>query len=389
MVETGQLSSPSEAAAYDTLRALGLTVVDLREGPAAPSVPWWKREVAFRRGHLSLSDQAALAEQMAIMFRVRLPVIDMLRILSQGPVRAETRGQLDRVARLVAEGMPFADAFAQGGPKVDAVFLALLQSGQNSDSMHEHLADLAGLLRLQDHLRGQVATALVYPAILIVAAVAVVLIVALTLAPALSPLFAGQDRPMPLSLTVFLWLGSFITAWWPLLLALLGAGIAAAAIGVRAGLDRLLFRLPLFGPLVRDAALLALVRSLSLMLKAGRPLAEALRGVAEADRTCPFASDMAAAVAALERGERAHVALDESGRFPMIVRELFRVGEEANALVSVLDAMSQTLASQLEQSTQRVLRLLTPILTLVIGGAVGLLVYSIMGAVLSINDLAL
>ena len=194
---------------------------------------------------------------------------------------------------------------------------------------------------------------------------------------------------MPLSLTVFLWLGSVITAWWPLLLALLGASIAAAVLGVRTGLDRLLFRLPLFGPLVRDAALLALVRSLSLMLKAGRPLAEALRGVAEADRTGPFASDMTAAVAALERGERAHVALDESGRFPMIVRELFRVGEEANALVSVLDALSQTLASQLEQSTQRVLRLLTPILTLVIGGAVGLLVYSIMGAVLSINDLAL
>jgi general secretion pathway protein F len=285
--------------------------------------------------------------------------------------------------------MPFADAFDQGGPKVDPVFLSLLRSGQHSDSMHEHLADLAGLLRLQDQLRGQVATALVYPAILVVAALAVVLIVALTLAPALAPLFAGQDRPMPLSLSVFLWLGSVITVWWPLLLALLAAGSVAAVIGARAGLDRLLFRLPLFGPLVREAALLALVRSLSLMLKAGRPLADALRAVADADRTGPFAPDLTAAVAALERGERAHQAFDESGRLPVIVRELFRVGEEANALVSVLDAMSQTLAGQLEQSTQRVLRLLTPILTLVIGGAVGLLVYSIMGAVLSINDLAL
>ena len=193
---------------------------------------------------------------------------------------------------------------------------------------------------------------------------------------------------MPMSLSFFLGLGNFITAWWPLLLAVLAAAITAAIIGLRAGWGRVLFRLPLFGPLVRDAALLALVRSLALMLKAGRPLAEALRGLADADRTGPFAPDLAAAVSALERGERAHAALAEGGRLPIIVRELFRVGEEANALVPVLDALSQTLAGQLEQSTQRVLRLLTPILTLFIGGAVGGLVYSIMGAVLSINDLA-
>jgi general secretion pathway protein F len=183
-------------------------------------------------------------------------------------------------------------------------------------------------------------------------------------------------------------LGGVITAWWPLLLALLAVAVTVAILGLRAGWGRVLFRLPLFGPLVRDAALLALVRSLALMLKAGRPLAEALRGLAEADRTGPFAPDLTAAVTALERGERAHAALAEGGRLPVIVRELFRVGEESNALVPVLDALSQTLAGQLEQSTQRVLRLLTPILTLVIGGAVGGLVYSIMGAVLSINDLA-
>ena len=193
---------------------------------------------------------------------------------------------------------------------------------------------------------------------------------------------------MPLSLSIFLGLGGVITAWWPLLLALLAVAVTVVLLGLRAGWGRVLFRLPLFGPLVRDAALLALVRSLALMLKAGRPLAEALRGLAEADRTGPFAPDLTAAVTALERGERAHAALAEGGRLPIIVRELFRVGEESNALVPVLDALSQTLAGQLEQSTQRVLRLLTPILTLVIGGAVGGLVYSIMGAVLSINDLA-
>ena len=386
-VETGSLDSPSEAAAYQTLKALGLTVVELREGAAVAALPWWKRDIPLGDGRLPLADQAALAEQMATMLRVRLPALEMLRILAQGAARADTRERLERTARLVAEGMPLAQAFAQAGPRVAPVFLSLLRAGALSDALPEQLTDLARLLRLQEQLRGQVATALLYPAILVVAAVAVVLIVALTLAPALAPLFQGEGREMPGSLAFFVGLGAVVRGWWWLILA----GVAALVVGVmaqRARWGRLALRLPLFGPLMRDAALLALVRSLALMLRAGRPLAEALRGMEEADPAGPFAPDLRAAVAALEGGGRAHVALAEGGRLPPLVRELFRVGEEANALVPVLEAVAQSVQGQMDQSAQRLLRLLTPILTLVIGGAVGALVYSIMGAVLSINDLA-
>ena len=134
-VETGSLDSPSEAAAYQTLKALGLTVVELREGAAVAGLPWWRRDISLGDGRLPLADQAALAEQMATMLRVRLPVLEMLRILAQGTARAETREKLERTARLVAEGMPLAQAFAQAGPKVAPVFLSLLRAGALSDAL--------------------------------------------------------------------------------------------------------------------------------------------------------------------------------------------------------------------------------------------------------------
>jgi general secretion pathway protein F len=388
-IEAGQLESPTEASAYDTLRALGLTVVELREGAGTlVAEPWWKRDIAFGSGALPLSEQAALAEQMATMFRVRLPVLEIVNILAQGATRSAVRRQLERVALLVAGGMQLADAFAQSGPKVAPVFISLLRAGERSDAMPDQLIDLARLLRLKDQLRGQVATALLYPAILIAAAVGVILIVALTLAPALAPLFQGEGRQMPASLAFFYGLGQVLTAWWPVILVgLLALGLLVTW-AIRSGGGRIAFHLPLFGPLLRDSDLLTLVRSLALMLKAGWPLAEALRQLDGAPAGGAVALDLRAAIAALERGERAHLALAAGGRLPAMVRELFRIGEETNTLIPVLEAMSQTLQGQIEQGTQRLLRLLTPILTLVIGGAIGALVYSIMGAVLSINDLA-
>ena len=385
-VEAGDIDSPTEATAYETLRGLGLTVVKLHEGADLSAVPWHRREVALFGSGMSLSEQAALAEQMATMFKVHLPVLQILRVLSEGATRADTRIRLDRVARLVADGMPLALSFAQAGPKVRPLFLTLLTTAEQSDTLPSQLTQLALLLRQQDQLRGHVATALVYPVILILAAIGVVLIVSLTLAPALAPLFDGQGREMPRALGAFLWLGEAFRAHW---LVILGVGIPVsliAFVGLRKVLGRLTFRLPLFGPLARDAALLAMVRSLALMLRAGQPLVEAFRTVAEANRANPYAAEMSAAAQSLEQGERAYDGLTKNGRLPTMARELFRVGEEANSLVPMLEALAASLSGQLEQRTQRVLRMMTPILTLILGGIIGGLVYAIMGAVLSINE---
>lgn len=371
------------------MSATGLSVVDLGEAGRLVREPWYRRDIPLLGGSLPLAVQAALAEEMATMLRVRLPVLDMLRLLAQGAERADARARLARVARLVAEGTALPDAFAQAGPRVAPVFLALLRAGEASTTLPEQLAELARLLRRQDQVRSQVATALIYPAILLAAALAVGLIVALTLAPALAPIFADQGRPPPAAVAAFLLIGDLITTRWPWLLAgLAGAGFAGYVV-VRAAGSRIALTLPVFGDLSRDAALLTLLRSLALLLRAGRPLATSLRAVAGFDRTAPFAATALAAAAELENGGRAHVALTANRRLPPMVRDLFRVGEEANSLVLVLDSLAATQADRLERRSRRLLQLLTPVLTLLIGTMIGVLVYSIMDAVFAINDLAI
>ncbi|TNC71353.1 type II secretion system F family protein [Rubellimicrobium roseum] len=364
--------------------------MDLGEASRLAREPWWRRDIPLLGGGLlPLAAQAALAEEMATLLRVRLPVLDMLRLLSEGAEGGDTRARLGRVARLVAEGTPLPDAFAQAGPRVAPVFLALLRAGEASTALAEQLAELAQLLRRQDQLRSQVATALIYPAILVVAALGVLLIVSLTLAPALEPIFTAQDLPPPPAVAAFLALGELAATRWPWLLAgLAGLGFAGL-VAVRAAGARLVLALPVFGGLARDAALLTLLRSLALLLRAGRPLAASLRAVAGFDRGAPFAATALAAAAELENGGRAHRALAADRRLPPMVAELFRIGEEANSLGPVLESLAATQADRLERRSRRLLQLLTPALTLLIGGLVGTLVYSIMDAVFAINDLAI
>lgn len=368
---------------------MGISVVEIGDGGTLSVEPWYRRDIEIFGGQLSLPEQSRLAEEMATILRARLPVLEMLRILAEGDQRPATRTRLLRVAHQVSEGTDLASAFERSGPKVSPVFIALLRAGQKSDSLPQQLSGLARMLRRQEKSRSQVITALIYPTILSLAAIAVVIVVSLTIAPALVPLFESQNVPLPRSVAAFFAFGKAIAATWPWVLGGVTAGTFATIVILKNNWANIAIRLPVFGALARDAALLTLLRSLSLIVKSGVPLAEALRATAKFDRAAPFAPTVHAAADALERGGHAHEAFHTDSRLPTTIRELFRVGEETNSLDEVLETLADAQADRLERRTQRLLRILTPILTLIIGAVIGMLVVSIMDAVFSVNALAI
>lgn len=382
--ENGQLEGPSEGAAYETLRAMGLTIVELRETSRATSVPWYRQEVGFGARQIPLEAQIALAEQMAVLFRVRLPILEILRVLGAGTQRRDVRGRLDRIGSLVAEGLPFAEAFAQVGPRVAPVFTTLLRMGETSNEMPDLLQDLAQHLRGQQKLRDQIAAALIYPAVLVAVGIGVLVLVSLTFAPALEPLFAARDLAPPAGLAVFLSLRDLMAAWG------IWLGLVLVAVPGLAMLARMQVatRLPVIGRLAHDTALLRMTRGLELLLRSGMSLPDALDVLGTLQPGAAHAALMRAAAERLRSGGRAHEAIADAPRIPLLFLELFRIGEETNTLGAVLGTLSNALAAQIESRIGRLLRALTPALTLIVGALVGLLVHTVMAAVFSVSDLA-
>ncbi|MBB3711997.1 general secretion pathway protein F [Limimaricola variabilis] len=380
--ERGRLEGTSEGAAYETLRAMGLSVVELREAGAGASVPWYRREVGLGAGQIPLEAQAALAEQMAVLFRVRLPILEILRVLGAGTQRRDVRGRLERVTRLVAEGLPFAEAFAQAGPRVAPVFTTLLRMGESSNEMPDLLQDLAKHLRSQQRLRAQIAAALIYPAVLVAVGIGVLVLVSLTFAPALEPLFQSRGLAPPTGLAVFLSLRDLVANWGVWL------GLVVVALALRLARVGVVTRLPVIGRLAQDTALLRMTRGLELLLRSGMSLPDALDLLGTLQPGAAHAAAMRAAAERLRSGGRAYEAFAQAPRMPLLFLELFRIGEETNTLGAVLGTLSEALAAQIESRIGRLLRALTPALTLMVGALVGLLVHAVMEAVFSVSDLA-
>jgi general secretion pathway protein F len=386
--EDGTLEVASEAQAWDKLTSLSLTVVDLvvDHGDTARQTPGW----TLRRG-VPLAAQAELAEQLSVLFAARLSAMQIVEVVEKGSTLPVLRRKFQRIGQLMADGATFPDAFADAGTELHPLFVSLARIGQTTGDPAALMKSLASTLRRQQKIASQISGALVYPLILLVGGIGILVLMSLYLAPRLATIFTSVERAVPLELSIFIAAGELLRDWWPIIviamLALLVA-VPAYARSRKRQLSRLIQRLPIVGQIARDASLSRFVRSVQIMLAAGMPLAPTLRATAAAMPFDPLARHFEAAGVAIEAGGAGRDSFAATPDLPAMFRELFAIGERTNTLPSVMDSAASALEDQVERRAQQAMTLLTPILTLFVGGGIALLVYAVMSALLSVNDLA-
>lgn len=385
--DSGAITAEDDLSALVQLGALGLTVTALESG--SPSVPTHTIGRNRARG-VSLAQQAALADQLATVFASGLPTPEVVRIVAQTSSNPVIRRHFSRMGQLIAEGAPFDQALDTGSAPFSPLFGILARIGQYSGQPGQQMPALAHALRRQARMGAQIGTALVYPGIVLTGGLGIIIVMALFLAPRLEVIFTSVDQPVPGTIVGFVSLGAVLRTWGlPLLAATLIAGHWLRLQMSSPSLRRLVRSFPLIGPVLQEAALAQLTRACLVMLEAGLPLAEALHSAASAFAPDPMARPFAEAATALEEGKPASSVLASDPALPILLREMFRIGEETNSLTKVLASTAQGLEDAVERRLTGLIGLLSPALTLLVGGVIALIVASVMGAVLSVNDLAL
>ncbi|KIC34976.1 type II secretion system F family protein [Leisingera sp. ANG-M7] len=395
--EAGAIDAATESLAFEHLQSRGITVFALEPSSAEyipTAVPWYRRDIRFRSSQLSAEDQAATADLLASLFSAGLALPEIIRITASSAGRTEVRMQFERIGQKVAEGGSFAVAFEQENKGFAPIFVSFLKVSEASNALPTLLRSLSSFLSKQNQVRQKVLSALIYPLILVLASLGLFLIVTLYLAPNLEPLFAAAGQEPPGTLSALLALNDFLVRFWMwLLLALAGGVLAIASLLQHERSQRLLarmkFRLPVFGTITRLFTLSQLAQAIELLLTSGMPQSEAFRQAsASLGASSGFHGTFLEAADAVESGLTATGPIDADPHIPAGFKELFRVGEETNRLPSTLAALSETMSAQADRQTQRLLGLLTPVLTLVIGSGIGFLIYTLMGAILEINEIA-
>jgi len=317
-----------------------------------------------------------------------------LRIIAVQPMLpAQIRRAATEIHDAVRGGASLAQSLANRGSEFPEYYWRLIQAGETSGSLADTLEDLATFLDRAGETRAKLLSALVYPAVLFAAACAAVTIVMTVLLPTIVPLFKDQGASPPAALQFLINVQDFTRAYWlELFVALAGlAGLWVAALGnaeVRNRLDRALLRLPVAGRLLTARETARFARTFATLSRNGVPIVDTLRLTATVMRNRAFKQAVTEAGDSVTSGDRLGEPLLRSGLFPEMALRLISVGEQTGQLDTMLMRVAVVFESALQRQTALLLTLLTPVLTLLIGGTIGGLILAVMNAILSVNDLA-
>lgn len=395
-VEDGTIEATGERIAYETLQSRDITVIELTQGrkSSAHVLPWYRRDISLRGNELPFDDQANTASLLATLFSAGISAADVIRIAVLSSEKPSVKRHFERVGQRVADGETFSSAFEKENRIFSPIFSAFLKVSDTANTLATVLEELSKFLRRQNEIRQKIISALIYPAILVVAAVLLCLTVVLYLAPNLEPIFNSAQQTPPATLTTLLHINDFLVEYWIVItlttLTAFGSGLALLQTPkTRVSLYQVSFRVPMIGRLMMLSTLSRLAQSTALLISSGHSFAAALRLSSDImGRGTHLGDRFKEASETIESGGSASSVFTEDKYIPPQFKELFRIAEETNRVPSTLMAISTSLSTEVDRQSQRLLSLMTPMLTLILGLGIGFLIYTLMGAILEVNELA-
>jgi general secretion pathway protein F len=387
----GEVEAASREAAEEAVWRLGLTPFEWRDGAAKS-----QRGFSFfsRAAKPSAARLAAFTREFATLEQADIPLDQSLRLLAAQNASPVLRGIADEILRQVVDGASLSQALAARPDVFGPDYVQVVREGESIGRVGEALTELADMLERRQELRGRIQSALVYPALLVVMAIGSTAVVLGTLIPNIAPIFTDNGKPMPAGLQFILNLeahgGELLLALATLVaLAALGLRMVAARPAWRSAVDRALLRLPALGALLQKLAAARFARSLGSMLKAGAPMLQALESARLSVSNHYLRGRFAEAIEEVRGGTRLSATLREIEFFPASAAQMVAIGEETGQTPAMLLRLAAMFERDTQTAIERVMGLLTPLLTVTIAGVVGGLILTVMDAVLGINDLAM
>lgn len=393
-VTEGDIEASSSAAAVEALHRRGLVPFATGEAGARSSdESIWNREL-FGSGGLGRQALAAFTRELATLIGARLPLDEALRIAATQTRNKKLRKLANALLARILDGDALSQALAAEGETFPAHYVSVVRAGEISGTLEETFAQLADHLERQAEVRAKIQSALIYPFILLAMAVVAFAVIVAVLIPQLAPLFEGTGRTPPFAIRLFEDMSRSLEANWMIWTggAVAAAGALAAALRdarVIHVLHRIKLKAPVFGATASgfEAALFA--RTLGALLKGGVSLLPALEIVETVSKNRAVRDALGRVVRDVREGAPLHRPLRDVGVYPDFAVRLVEIGEKAGRLDEMLLHAARIFETQVQRQVDRLMSLLTPMLTLAIGLGVGGLMMSVMNAILSVNDLAL
>ena len=364
----GELRAGGEAIVNVTLRRQGIMVTKV------------KKKVYRSGKKITDKDLTMFTRQLATMMKAGVPLLQSFDIVGKGHANPSMAKLILDLRADVETGTSLNNAFRKYPLYFDPLFCNLVGAGEQAGILEDLLTRLAIYKEKTLALKSKIKSALTYPIAILAIAFVVTAVIMIWVVPAFKQVFQSFGADLPAPTLMVMAISEFFVNWWYLIFG----GIFGAiyfffqawrrSLKMQQAMDRVLLRLPIFGPVIRKATIARWTRTLSTMFAAGVPLVEALDSVGGAAGNYVYQEATRKIQTEVSTGTSLTISMQNVNVFPNMVIQMVQIGEESGSLDAMLGKVADFFEEEVDEAVAALSSLMEPLIMVILGVLIGGLV---------------
>jgi len=365
----GEMKASGDAFVNATLRRQGISVMKVKKQSGFTS-----------KGKVSDKDITLFTRQLSTMMKAGVPLLLSFDIVGKGHSNPAVAKLLADIKADVETGSSLSAAFRKYPLYFDALFCNLVGAGEQAGILDTLLDRLASYKEKILAIKSKIKSALFYPIAIVAVAFIITAVIMIVVIPAFKELFSSFGADLPVPTLVVMAISDVFVEWWWAIFGSIGFSLWfffytwKRSLRMQSSMDRLILKIPVFGPLIRKATIARFARTLATMFAAGVPLVEALDSVAGASGNRVYFDATKKIQGEISTGTSLTLAMQNTKVFPNMVLQMTSIGEESGSLDAMLSKVADFLEAEVNDAVDALSSLIEPIIMVVLGVLIGGLV---------------
>lgn len=338
--------------------------------------------------HISQVEKLFFTRHLAVMLKSGISLGEAVSLLSEQTTHAQFKKIITDVQKAIDNGKTLHEALSVHPEAFDPLYIRLIAVGEDSGNLQRNLEYLSVQLRKQYDFEKKVRGALLYPAVIVIAAILAGAGISLFVLPKLIDLFGSLDIVLPWSTRVLLFMAKVMEKWGVFLIAgffglLFLAQRLTQTKKIKPYWHYILLRTPVLGSFFRNVELSLMCRNIGIMLRSGLPLVSAFESQMQSSSNVIFQRYVENLYHNSQKGKSLESILrsNEFPFIPSIAEKMIGVGEKTGKLDESLLYLSDFFEEEVDDATRNFSTILEPIVLLGVGVAVAFLAYAIISPI--------
>ncbi|BCX15788.1 MAG: type II secretion system protein F [Candidatus Parcubacteria bacterium] len=379
-LQVGFVEAPDQEAATKILLSHDLFVLSL----VSTEKKGIKEGLFSFLNRVKVKDLMVFTRQLATLMESEMPLDNALKTLIQQTKNPILKEAIFQIQQDVESGLALSQALERQKPIFSDFYVSMVRSAEVTGRLQEAMSFLADYVEKEVQWKSRITNAMIYPSVLLGLFLIVAAVMVAVVFPKIQPIFEESGVELPWISRALLGAGDFLVKWWWLVI-LVVAGLVFMVVDYfrskegKLVASQIILILPVFGKLFQKIYIARFSQSLSVLIKGGVPIAQAIEIAADTIGNVIYKDVLEKVAGGVREGHLfSQLLFEQEKYFPPMVGQMIAIGETTGRVDEMMLKVYDFYDKEVNDIMANLSELLQPILILVIGLFVGLLFASIL-----------